>query len=86
MAANKRFKTKIQADAGFMLPSGAGNGKPLLSDASGNGAWGTAATLNVYEQPGDPGIVATGSVWIDTDADLPVAVRPYTYRDLRGAG
>jgi hypothetical protein len=39
----------------------------------------------IYEQPNDPGAVAVGSVWIDTDAPVPVAQRPMIWSDLKGS-
>lgn len=44
MAANRRFKTKAQLDAGMMLPAGAVAGNVLTSDGSGNGTWQAVAT------------------------------------------
>jgi hypothetical protein len=79
-----RHKTTAIFDAGLQLPAGASAGKVMISDGSGNGSWSTGATLNVYEQPGDPGAVAVGSVWIDTDSPMPIATRPMTYREETG--
>lgn len=39
MAANRRFKTKIQADAGIMIPASAAAGRVFTSDGAGNGTW-----------------------------------------------
>lgn len=55
--------------AGFQLPAGAVNGYILKSDASGNAGW-QAEAVDYFEQPGDPGAVGQGAIWVDTD-DVP---------------
>lgn len=40
----------------------------LQGPAGAPGATGPAGTVTVYEQTGDPGAVAVGSIWLDTDA------------------
>lgn len=50
MAANRRFKTKAQFDAGLMLPAGAGAGLIPVSDASGNMTW-TSVRLDQLAAP-----------------------------------
>ncbi len=64
------FSSLIQALAGFKLPTGAGSGKVLTSDADGDGTWQDppgAGGVPVYVGPDAPPDPPAKYFWIQTE-------------------
>jgi hypothetical protein len=65
----RRSKSAIQADAGIIIPTGAGNGRVLTSDGSGVGSWqpipGGAGDLITGTGAPAAGVGIDGTVYLD---------------------
>ena len=66
---SKKFKAPAQFDAGLILPASAANGRVLMSDAVGNGAWSDALSGGgrLYSGTGAPPstVGVAGDFWLD---------------------